>query len=187
MNLHLSLSLQPLLQFGGQNYNFLFHIVPTQCFIHPSLSSHWAVLSNMVFLLSCIKSDLMEFVLNSVLLSLKSCHECTAFNVHLVLHVLSVLGWFHIDDKEMFIGITTYVCHLRAFNKPSSPNFQLLQGFSNLWQSDRIGDCFVLIKGPGKILTYFYTQLDELQDDLSWAYRLIASKASSKDPSRMSG
>ena len=54
VNLHLFLSVQTLLQFAGQNYNFTYSILPTQYFIHPSLT-----MSNSVFLLSLIYSDLM--------------------------------------------------------------------------------------------------------------------------------
>lgn len=53
------------------------------------------------------------------------------------------------------------------------------------WQNQWLF-CTVLIKGSGKIQTHFYTQLDGLLAELSWAYRQIASKVSSKDPSWMS-
>ncbi len=41
VNLDLFLSLQALLEFGELKYNFPFHIVPTQYFIHPSLFSSY--------------------------------------------------------------------------------------------------------------------------------------------------
>lgn len=49
VNLGLFLTLQALLQFGEQEYNFLFHIVPTQYFIHPSVSCGHDVWNSLQF------------------------------------------------------------------------------------------------------------------------------------------